>query len=439
MRAIRSTLFVGNDSSALRQALQETLAKRNGGDDVTTHFVPELLLRADAGEAPSLPEFNIFRPEDDNKYEDSLDIPGDHDIWNPQRRRVMVIDNLEYLLMGFISPGALKIVTEWLSKVTEMCEDVDLIVYGTLNCKSLSNSKSEGPTSVKLISGMFRRLVEIETDTFSLEAMMQKLQEHPLSFQEFWNDSKHALIGYNDVKHELERLVRWRWHKLGEITEMGIRPSPGILLCGPSGCGKTKFAQHLGREEGVTFIEVKASDVFSKWFGDSEKAIREVFTKARASRPCILFMDEIESLAPERSSQTSEALANGVNVRVLSTLLNELDGVDSDNQGLVVIGATCNMSDVDRALIRPGRLGSIIQIDLPTEEDRLMLFEHFLTNAKVTSDIQVGKLVQATNGYTVAKIESACKAAAYLALWDEADHIEVRHLDQALSPFFNLV
>jgi transitional endoplasmic reticulum ATPase len=148
----------------------------------------------------------------------------------------------------------------------------------------------------------------------------------------------------------------------------GIASTKGILLHGPSGCGKSALVTSISKSANLPLITLKPHEIFSKYLGDSEKSLRNLFSLARSNAPCILFLDFFEILAPRRKVSSEES---GVEERVLSTLLNEMDGVCEISGGVVVIGATTRLEDIDDAFLRPGRFDQIVNVDLPNFGDRL--------------------------------------------------------------------
>jgi AAA family ATPase len=149
---------------------------------------------------------------------------------------------------------------------------------------------------------------------------------------------------------------------------MNLKPPAGILLYGPPGCSKTMIAKALATESGLNFIAVKGPELFSKYVGDTEKAIREIFRKARLTAPCIVFFDEIDAMATQRGSEETS-----VSDRALCQLLNEMDGIEARNH-VIVVGATNRLDIIDSALLRPGRFDRLIHVPLPTRDAREHIF-----------------------------------------------------------------
>lgn len=223
-----------------------------------------------------------------------------------------------------------------------------------------------------------------------------------------WDD----VGGLSEVKARLEEAVEWPL-KYGFLFEKaGVKPPKGILLTGPPGCGKTLLAKAIANESKVNFISVKGPALLSKYVGESEKGVREVFTKARQAAPCIVFFDEIDALASVRSATSSDS---NVSERVLSQFLTELDGID-ELKGVLVLGATNRPDMLDPAAVRPGRFDKIVEIPIPNQEDRERIFEIHLKNKPIPAGISLKFLVSATEGFSGAEIASICNIAALRAV-----------------------
>ena len=192
---------------------------------------------------------------------------------------------------------------------------------------------------------------------------------------------------------------------------MGIKPPKGILLYGAPGTGKTMLAKAVATESESNFILVKGPELLSKWVGESEKAVREVFKKARQTAPTIIFFDEIDSLAPRRGA-SSEAR---VTERVVNQLLTEMDGLESLND-IVIIAATNRPDMLDTALLRPGRFDRIILTTVPDKKGREKIFDIHIKGMPLTKDVSAAKLAEKAEGYVGADIEAICREAAIIAL-----------------------
>ncbi|KAL7067365.1 ATPase, AAA family protein [Cryptosporidium serpentis] len=185
-----------------------------------------------------------------------------------------------------------------------------------------------------------------------------------------WSD----IGGYEDVKQQLKECVEWPIVHFKLFNAMKIKPPSGVLLYGPPGCSKTLMAKAVATESKMNFISVKGPELFSKWVGESEKAIREVFRKARQNSPCVIFFDEIDALGTSRENSNS---SDSVSSRVLSQMLNEMDGITTHKQ-IIIIGATNRPDLLDSALLRPGRLDRLIYVGLPDEMARIKILDIYL-------------------------------------------------------------
>jgi transitional endoplasmic reticulum ATPase len=223
-----------------------------------------------------------------------------------------------------------------------------------------------------------------------------------------WEDAG----GLEEVKQHLKEAVEWPLKNPGMFTKLGIKPPKGILLFGPPGCGKTLLARAVATESEANFISIKGPEVFSKWVGESEKAIREVFRKARMASPAVVFLDEMDSLAPRRGLGLSDS---GVSQRVISQLLTEMDGIVTLSD-IVVIAATNRPDMVDSAVLRPGRFDRIIYVPEPDQKSRLEIFNIYTKDMPLASDVDLIPLAAKTKYYSGAHIESICREAAMHAL-----------------------
>jgi transitional endoplasmic reticulum ATPase len=218
--------------------------------------------------------------------------------------------------------------------------------------------------------------------------------------------------GLDEVKQALREAVEWPIKRPEIFTNMGINPAKGILLYGPPGCGKTLLARVVSTESEANFISIKGPEIFSKWVGESEKAIREIFRKGRTAAPAIIFIDEVDSIIPRRGGGYSDS---GVTERVISQLLTELDGLES-LQNVVVIAATNRPDIIDPALLRPGRFDRLIYVPPPDESSRLQIFKIYTKRMPIGADINSEALAKSTNGYSGADIQAVCNEAAMNAV-----------------------
>ena len=218
--------------------------------------------------------------------------------------------------------------------------------------------------------------------------------------------------GLLEAKQRLTEAVEWPL-KHGELfARAGVKPSKGILLAGPPGCGKTLLARAAATESGVNFISVKGPALLSKFVGESEREVREVFRKARQAAPCIIFFDEIDALVPARGQGASDS---HVSDRVLSQFLAELDGIE-ELKGVVVLAATNRIDRIDPAILRPGRFDDLVELGGPDEQARRQIFEIHLRGKPVAPGVDAGELAKSADGLSGADIAHACARAALRAV-----------------------
>ncbi|MFH1114412.1 MAG: CDC48 family AAA ATPase [Pseudomonadota bacterium] len=218
--------------------------------------------------------------------------------------------------------------------------------------------------------------------------------------------------GHGTLKAKLIEAVEWPLHYPHIFEEAGTRPPKGILLSGPPGCGKTLLAKAIANESKVNFISVKGPSLLSKYVGESEQAVRDVFRKARQASPCIVFFDEIDALVPARGGGTADS---HVSERVLSQFLAELDGIE-ELKGVLVLGATNRLDMLDPAVLRPGRFDEIIEIPMPDEKDREQIFLVHLKNKPVEDGVESADVASRSGGFSGAEIASVCNKAALRAV-----------------------
>jgi len=236
-----------------------------------------------------------------------------------------------------------------------------------------------------------------------------------------WSD----IGGLEEVKQDLSEAVEWPLKSPEIFERLGIKPPKGILLYGPPGCGKTLLGRAVATESEANFITIKGPEVFSKWVGESEKAIREVFRKARMAAPTVIFFDEIDSLLPRRGLGFADS---GVTERVISQLLTEMDGIVA-LEDIVVMAATNRPDIVDPAVLRPGRFDRLIYVPQPDEKSRLEIFKIYTKNMPLTEDVDVVHLATVTKNYSGADIEALCREAAMYALRVDVNAKEVTMTD----------
>uniref|UniRef100_UPI00398EE5EF ATPase family gene 2 protein homolog A isoform X2 n=1 Tax=Pristiophorus japonicus TaxID=55135 RepID=UPI00398EE5EF len=237
--------------------------------------------------------------------------------------------------------------------------------------------------------------------------------------------------GMENVKLKLRQAVEWPLKHPESFARMGIQPPKGILLYGPPGCSKTMIAKALANESGLNFLAVKGPELMSKYVGESERAVREIFRKARAVAPSILFFDEIDALAVERGSSAG---AGNVADRVLAQLLTEMDGIEQLHN-VTILAATNRPDMIDKALMRPGRIDRIIYVPLPDTATRAEIFKLQFRSMPINDDVSLDYLVAGTEKYSGAEIIALCREAALLALQEDlqAKIILERHFEQSFK------
>ncbi|MGA2663751.1 MAG: CDC48 family AAA ATPase [Nitrososphaerales archaeon] len=219
--------------------------------------------------------------------------------------------------------------------------------------------------------------------------------------------------GLEDVKKELQEAVEWPLKFQDLYKVIGYNMPKGVLLHGPSGTGKTLLAKAVATESEANFISIRGPELLSKWVGESERGVREVFRRARQASPCVIFFDEIDALAPTRGMGGDSMVTE----RVVSQLLTELDGIQALN-GVVVLAATNRIDMVDPALVRPGRFDKIISIPLPNKEARLQILSLNLEGKQKDRDVDVETLVEMTEGFSGADLSALVNTAVSIVLQD---------------------
>ncbi|KAL6177493.1 hypothetical protein ACLB2K_049019 [Fragaria x ananassa] len=227
------------------------------------------------------------------------------------------------------------------------------------------------------------------------------------------NVSWDAIGGLDNVKRELQETVQYPVEHPEKFEKFGMSPSKGVLFYGPPGCGKTLLAKAIANECQANFISIKGPELLTMWFGESEANVREIFDKARQSAPCVLFFDELDSIATQRGGSVGDA--GGAADRVLNQLLTEMDGM-SAKKTVFIIGATNRPDIIDPALLRPGRLDQLIYIPLPDEASRFQIFKACLRKSPVNKDVDLAVLARHTHGFSGADITEICQRACKYAI-----------------------
>ena len=202
-----------------------------------------------------------------------------------------------------------------------------------------------------------------------------------------------------------------------------MNPSKGVLFYGPPGCGKTLMAKAVANECQANFISIKGPELLTMWFGESEANVRDVFEKARQASPCVLFFDELDSIAQQRGGSGGDG--GGAADRVMNQLLTEMDGVGA-KKNVFIIGATNRPDIIDTALMRPGRLDQLIYIPMPDYESRLGILRATLRKSPVAKDVDLSYLAAQTDKFTGADLTEICQSACKLAIREEIER-DIEH------------
>lgn len=242
-----------------------------------------------------------------------------------------------------------------------------------------------------------------------------------------WSD----IGGLESVKEELKQALEWPLKNPMAFKEMGINPPKGVLLYGPPGTGKTLLAKAIATESESNFISIKGPELLSMWVGDSEKGVRKIFRKAKQVAPCIVFFDEIDSIASKRGRE----VGNNVTERMVNQILTELDGVEKLHD-VVFVAATNRPDLIDSALLRPGRIDKLIMVSAPDEKTREKILEVHTKNSILAKDVSLKALAKTTNGFSGADLEGLVREAALLVLKEnkmKPAPIEMKHFDEILN------
>ena len=236
--------------------------------------------------------------------------------------------------------------------------------------------------------------------------------------------------GLKEAKQMVREAVEWPIKHPEFFKEMGIDPPKGVLLYGPPGCGKTLLAKAAATESGANFISVKGPEILSKWVGESEKAVREIFARARQVAPCIIFFDEIDAIAPRRGTRFD----SGVTDRIVNQLLTEMDGIEK-LEGIVVLAATNRLDIIDPALLRPGRFDRLIYVPPPDLEARYEILKVHTRRMPLAEDVDLKKIAERTELYSGADLAALCREAAMTALREagKPTKVHMRHFEKAMK------
>uniref|UniRef100_A0A182NDH8 AAA+ ATPase domain-containing protein n=1 Tax=Anopheles dirus TaxID=7168 RepID=A0A182NDH8_9DIPT len=302
---------------------------------------------------------------------------------------------------------------------TEEVKAVARVTHGYVGA-DLENLVSKAATMAKAIDGasLLAALQHVKAS-----AMREIMIECP---NVRWSD----IGGQDELKLKLRQIIDWPIHHPELFERLGIKPPRGLLMFGPPGCSKTMIAKAIATESRLNFLSIKGSELFSMWVGESERAVRDLFRRARQVAPSIIFFDEIDAIGGERTAESGSS----VKERVLAQLLTEMDGV-SVLKDVRIVAATNRPDLIDRALMRPGRLDRIVYVRLPDEAARKEIFCIKLKSIPTAESVDIAELVRRTGGCSGSEIEAICQEAALKGLESSFDvqTIEWQHFEHALE------
>ncbi len=290
-----------------------------------------------------------------------------------------------------------------------------------------------------------RYLPDIDLDKPIPSEVLEKMRVTPGDFKEAFKEVEPSAMrevlveiprvkwgdvgGLEDVKSKLREAVEMPLNDPEAFKRMGITPPRGILLYGPPGTGKTLIAKAVATESEANFITIKGPEVMSKWVGESEKAVRLIFKKAKQVAPCIIFFDEVDAIAHRRGTIDSDS---GVSERIVNQLLTSMDGLES-REGVLVIAATNRPDMIDRALLRAGRFDKLLLLPIPDEKTRLEILKVHTRSMPLAEDVSLNELAKELEGFTGADIDGLCREAAMIALRADrkAKRVTMHHFGEA--------
>jgi len=245
-----------------------------------------------------------------------------------------------------------------------------------------------------------------------------------------WDD----IGGLESVKRELQELVQYPVEHPEKFLKFGMTPSRGVLFYGPPGCGKTLLAKAIANECQANFISIKGPELLTMWFGESEANVRDVFDKARQAAPCVLFFDELDSIAKSRGGSSGDG--GGASDRVINQVLTEMDGMGA-KKNVFIIGATNRPDIIDPAVLRPGRLDQLIYIPLPDEKSRINILKAALRKSPIAKDVDLNFLAKITHGFSGADLTEICQRACKLAIRESIEKDIQKERERSKNPSAN--
>ena len=326
------------------------------------------------------------------------DDEGRHEILSIHTRGMPIDENVELKKISKITHGFVGADLEVLSKEAAM--------------RSLRRILPEIDLDEEKISTDILQKIKITDDDFKealKEVRPSALREVQVQIPNVsWND----VGGLDQLKEELREAIEWPIKHKEAFDYVNVETPKGVLLYGPPGTGKTLIAKALAKMTESNFINIKGPELLSKWVGESEKGVREIFRKARQAAPCIIFLDEIDALVPRRGSGSSNS---HVTENVVSQILTEIDGLE-ELHNVLIVGATNRLDIVDEALLRPGRFDRIIEVPNPDENGRKHIFEIHTKKKPLSNDVDLQKLVELTERFSGAEVAAVTNRAAIIAL-----------------------
>jgi len=324
------------------------------------------------------------------------DTDGRYDILLIHTRGMPLYDDIDLRLMAEKTHGFVGADVESLAKEAAMLAIRDLLPRIDL----------DKPIPPEILMDLQIKMKHFQTALNGIEpsALREVVITQPT---ESWDD----VGGLEEAKQQLQEIIEWPLKYPELYAHLKANPPNGILLFGAPGTGKTLLAKALAHESEINFISVKGPEFLSKWVGESEKAVRETFRKARAASPCIIFFDEIDAIAGLRGRSSGSQVTE----QVVSQLLTEMDGLEG-LKDVILLAATNRPDMLDPALLRSGRFGRHVEIPLPDKESRAKIFKIHLKNKPLESDVDIDKMAQELEGYTGADIEAICEEATLLTI-----------------------
>ncbi|NVM16284.1 MAG: CDC48 family AAA ATPase [Candidatus Lokiarchaeota archaeon] len=286
--------------------------------------------------------------------------------------------------------------------IKALCKEAAMLAIREI----IPNIDLDKPIPEEILNKLIIKMTHFITALNSIEpsALREVFVTQPT---ETWED----IGGLEDAKQQLKEIVEWPFKYSGFYKHMKSRPPNGILVFGLPGTGKTLIAKALAHETEINFISVKGPEFLSKWVGESAKAVREIFRKARVAAPCIIFFDEIDAIAARRSTSSNSRVIE----QVVAQFLTEMDGLEELND-VVLIAATNRPDILDPAILRSGRFGRHINVPLPNKISRIKIFKIHLANRPLDNNIDIKKLAERLEGHTGADIKAICEEATLLAI-----------------------